>query len=68
MNNLAALILLFAGLNVTNAVVSGLLWFEHRTPLHRSFMLMWCGCSAAAEWARSTRPATSGCRGASRSR
>jgi len=43
MSNLAALILLFAGLNVVNALVSGLLWFEHRTPLHRSFVLMWCG-------------------------
>ena len=43
MSNLAALILLFAGLNVVNALVAGLLWFEHRTPLHRSFVLMWCG-------------------------
>jgi len=43
MSNLAELVLLFAGLNVTNALVSGLLWFEHRTPLHRSFALMWFG-------------------------
>jgi signal transduction histidine kinase len=47
MANLAALLFLLAGVNLINIAVSGLLWFEQRTPMHRSFVLIWCfGCVA----------------------